>query len=101
MRFEDVAHEGKCDCCGKESLVVCCASRLGPVSLCYCKTCHSNGIEPYDMLVTSIAMAGDYPEGSREAMKLLVHNNLIFYKKKDAEFLADVKKARNNIGREG
>ena len=61
MSFEDVAHEGKCDCCGKERLVVCCASRLGPVSLCYCKTCHANGIEPYDMLVTSIAMAGDYP----------------------------------------
>ena len=23
MSFEDVAHEGKCDCCGKERLVVC------------------------------------------------------------------------------
>ena len=34
-------------------------------------------------------------------MKLLVHNNLIFYKKKDAEFIADVKKARENIEREG
>lgn len=53
------------------------------------------------MLVTSIAMADDYPEGSSEAMKLLVHNNLIFYKKKDAEFIADVKKARENIEREG
>ena len=70
-------------------------------ALCYCKTCHANGIEPYDMLVTSIAMAGDYPEGSSEAMKLLVHNNLIFYKKKDAEFIADVKKAREKIEREG
>lgn len=95
MRFEDISHDGKCDSCGKEGPVVCCTSRSAPATLAYCKTCHANGIEPYDILVDSVAAACDnYPEDCGEALQHIIRNNLIFRKKKEAEFVSDLFEAK-------
>lgn len=36
-KFEEIAHKGRCDVCGKQTDVAVCASSCGPISLAYCR----------------------------------------------------------------
>ena len=38
-KFNEIAHKGTCDVCGKQADVAVCASSCGPISLAYCRDC--------------------------------------------------------------
>ena len=41
----------KCEVCGRMREVRVCASTLGPMSCCYCRSCLQWGVEPFYMTV--------------------------------------------------
>ena len=43
-KFEEIAHKGRCDVCGKQTDVAVCASSCGPISLAYCRSCLEAGL---------------------------------------------------------
>lgn len=49
--FNDVAHMGTCEVCGKEAPVVVAASTLSACSSAYCEECLNEGLEPYSDIV--------------------------------------------------
>lgn len=92
-KFEEVCKDGKCDVCNKESKVAVCASTMGPVSFSYCKECLSKGLEPYKIMVISIACAGKFPDGINEAYQNEVRRILKELGKTEEEFIVDVNKS--------
>ncbi len=60
-KFEEIAHEGRCDVCGKQTNVAVCASSCGPISLAYCRSCLEAGLEPYGIMLAYISGAGHWP----------------------------------------
>ena len=54
-KFEEIAHEGRCDVCGKQTNVAVCASSCGPISLAYCRSCLEAGLEPYGIMLAYIS----------------------------------------------
>lgn len=48
----------KCDVCAVEGRVEVTASRLGAISLAYCKKCLTTGAEPFELLSITLSMLG-------------------------------------------
>ena len=61
-KFDEFAHPGKCEVCGKETQVVTAAASMGPMSLSYCKDCLNAGAEPYWVILAHVSSAGYWPE---------------------------------------
>ena len=61
-KFEEIAHKGRCDVCGKQTDVAVCASSCGPISLAYCRSCLEAGLEPYGIMLAYISGAGHWPD---------------------------------------
>lgn len=79
----------KCSCCGKSSNTLTVAnSSLGAYSLAYCNECYKNQREPYFSIVNFVASIGY--DNLNDGYKAWICNNLNFYKKSFADFLADV-----------
>lgn len=96
--FDQVSLNGKCDCCGKENIkVAVLSSRIGPISLSYCKECASNGYEPYSGIVAMASTAvGDGNEDSYKDLLTtgrikFIDRNLRFHNKTEEQFIADMK----------
>ena len=68
-KFEEIAHEGRCDVCGKQTNVAVCASSCGPISLAYCRSCLEAGLEPYGIMLAYISGAGHWPDDITSAAK--------------------------------
>ena len=87
MNFEDVAHDGKCDVCGKKCKVVVCSSSMGAVSFAYCHECLNAYREPYGAII------GFYSTCSMDEIRLFADKNANllekFYKKTKDEFKND------------
>lgn len=56
--FNDVAHMGACEVCGKEAPVVVAASTLSACSSAYCEECLNEGLEPYSDIVGTVWCVG-------------------------------------------
>lgn len=56
--FNDVAHMGTCEVCGKEAPVVVAASTLSSCSSAYCEECLNEGLEPYSDIVGIVWCVG-------------------------------------------
>ena len=87
-KFEEIAHEGRCDVCGKQTNVAVCASSCGPISLAYCRSCLEAGLEPYGIMLAYISGAGHWPDDINPAYQELVRKNLAFHGKTEEEFAA-------------
>ena len=72
-KFEEIAHEGRCDVCGKQTNVAVCASSCGPISLAYCRSCLEAGLEPYGIMLAYISGAGHWPDDINPAYQVLQH----------------------------
>ena len=92
-KFEEIAREGKCDVCGKQTDVVVCSSSCGPISLAYCRSCLEGELEPYGIMLSYIAGAGHWPDDVNPAYQELVRKNLAFHGKTEEEFASDVERA--------
>ena len=90
FNFDKHAYTGKCDVCGKETMVADCASTMGPVSLSYCKDCLESGAEPYSFMASYIACAGEWPDDIRPEVQERVRRLLVFHGKTETEFAEDV-----------
>ena len=71
-KFEEIAHKGRCDVCGKQTDVAVCASSCGPISLAYCRSCLEAGLEPYGIMLAYISGAGHWPDDINPAYQELV-----------------------------
>lgn len=95
--FEDVANEGICDVCGKQTNVAVCCSTFGAHSFAYCKDCLNLGLEPYKHMVEYIASAGEYPKDINSIYVDEIKHILGHLGKSEQQFAEDVK---NSIMRE-
>lgn len=95
--FHRNCHDGKCDVCGKETLVVLCSSSMGPFSFSYCEDCLRIGAEPYWFLVNVIAMSDLWPDCANEAYQEKIRSVLQYLSKSEEEFKADVFKAYHDL----
>lgn len=91
-KFEEIAHKGTCDVCGKQTDVAVCSSSCGPISFAYCRSCLEGELEPYGIMLSYIACAGHWPDDVNPAYQELVRKNLAFYGKTEEEFAADVER---------
>ena len=91
--FNDIAHMGTCEVCGKSAPVVVVSSRLGPCSCAYCEDCYDAGLESYSMIVAAVWNCGW--EDMAEWAKASIRKTLTKLRKTEEEMLADVK-ARDN-----
>ena len=91
-KFEEIAHKGRCDVCGKPTDVAVCASSCGPISLAYCRSCLEAGLEPYGIMLAYISGAGYWPDDINPAYQELVRKNLAFHGKTEEEFAAGVER---------
>lgn len=71
-KFNEIAHKGTCDVCGKQADVAVCASSCGPISLAYCRDCLEAGLEPYGIMLAYISGAGYWPDDINPAYQELV-----------------------------
>ena len=95
-KFEEIAHKGRCDVCGKQTDVAVCASSCGPISLAYCRSCLEAGLEPYGIMLAYISGAGHWPDDINPAYQELVRKNLAFHGKTEEEFAAGVEPFRQS-----
>lgn len=96
-KFEEYAHFGFCDVCGKHTNVVVCASAFGGVSYAYCQDCLSNYLEPYDAMVAYISCAGLFPDDINEAYQELCRHILKGLGISEEKFIEDVKKTNEDF----
>ena len=87
--FNDIAHMGTCEVCGKSAPVVVVSSRLGPCSCAYCEDCYDAGLESYPMIVAAVWNCGW--EDMAEWAKANIRKTLTKLGKTEEEMLADVK----------
>ena len=92
-KFNEIAHKGTCDVCGKQADDAVCASSCGPISLAYCRSCLEAGLEPYGIMFAYISGAGHWPDDINPAYQELVRKNLAFHGKTEEEFAAGVERA--------
>ena len=90
MAFKDYSRQGTCDFCEKETEVVVCSGGYGPVSNAYCETCHSGGLQPYDIMVAYIACAGRFPDDVNEGYVKDVRRILQKMQISEEKFVEDV-----------
>lgn len=70
----------KCDCCGTtKNLAGVACSALGPISLCYCRTCADQQAEPLDMINYLIEECGGIDQVSAELLDLVTFYHLGTY----------------------
>ena len=87
--FNDIAHMGTCEVCGKSAPVVVVSSLLGPCSCAYCEECYDADLEPYPMIVAAVWTCGW--EDMAEWAKAPIRKTLTKLGKIEEEMLADVK----------
>lgn len=87
--FNDIAHMGTCEVCGKSAPVVVVSSGLGPCSCAYCEKCYDAGLEPYPMVVSTVWSCGW--ENMADWAKARIRKILTKLGKTEEEMLADVK----------
>lgn len=83
----------KCDACGKENETFVAASKYGPISFAYCKTCLLNRREPYYAIVDYIACAGHFPDDINEIYQEDVRRQLKLHGVSEEQFIKDVDKS--------
>jgi len=93
MAFKDHSRQGICDVCEKETEVVVCSSRYGPLSNAYCEACFDRGYQPYGDLVAYIACAGGFPNEISEAYVTDVRRILRWLNIPESKFAEDVDRA--------
>lgn len=87
--FNDIAHMGTCEVCGKSAPVVVVSSRLGPYSCAYCEKCYDADLEPYPMVVSTVWSCSW--ENMADWAKARIRKILTKLGKTEEEMLADVK----------
>jgi len=92
-QFDEICNDGKCDVCGKEGKVVFHASRMGPVSFEYCKSCNEKRLEPYFAMVAYISCAGKFPDEIDDDYVIIVRNILKELNIAEEKFIEDVNEA--------
>lgn len=93
--FNDIAHMGTCEVCGKSAPVVVVASSLGPCSYAYCEECYDADLEPYPMIVTAVWICGW--KNMAEWAKARIRKILTKLGKTEEEMLVDVKAEENSF----
>ena len=79
-----------CEVCGKKEGVFAMPSCFGALSYWCCDDCTAHHYEPYDLIVSSIACAGEWPDDITYEFQQFVRRNLEFHGKTEAEFANDV-----------
>lgn len=87
--FNDIAHMGTCEVCGKSAPVVVVSSSLGPCSCAYCEECYDAGLEPYPMVIAEVWTCGW--ENMVDWAKARIRKTLTKLGKTEEEMLSDVK----------
>jgi hypothetical protein len=80
-----------CNVCGKvtDELQVC-NSALGAFSLSYCNDCYEKGLEPYQLIVSSTAEIGHFPEDINQEYQEYIKNMLKGLDIPEEQFINDV-----------
>lgn len=86
--FNDIAHMGTCEVCGKSAPVVVVSSSLGPCSCAYCEECYDAGLEPYPMIIAAVWTCGW--ENMAAFAKARIRKTLKKLGKTEEEMLSDV-----------
>jgi hypothetical protein len=79
-----------CEVCGERDGVFAMPSCLGALSYWCCDDCAAHHYEPYDLIVSGIACAGEWPDDITPEFQRFVRYNLKFHGKTEAEFVNDV-----------
>ena len=98
-KFDEFAHPGKCEVCGKETQVVTAAASMGPMSLSYCKDCLNAGAEPYWVILAHVSSAGYWPEDIKPEKQECIRKMLAYLGKTEEEFAKDVAVQIEKFGR--
>ena len=95
--FHRAAHQGQCEVCGKDTMVVVCSSSMGPFSFSYCEDCLRIGAEPYWFMVNVVAMNGLWPDSVCDAFQQKIRDTLKYLSRAEDDFKTDVHKAYHDI----
>lgn len=79
-----------CEVCGKKDSVFAMPSALGALSYWCCDDCAAHHYEPYALIVSGVACAGEWPNDIAPEFQRFVRHNLEFHRKTEAEFANDV-----------
>lgn len=81
----------RCEVCNREVVDLKVVSSIfGPISFGCCTECLANAKEPYNLVVSYIAQAGNYPEDLTSAYIKEVRRQLILHNKSEEQFIKDV-----------
>ena len=79
-----------CEVCGKKEGVFAMPSAFGALSYWCCDDCAAHRYEPYDLIVSGVACAGEWPNDITPEFQRFIRRNLEFHRKTEAEFANDV-----------